>query len=312
MAGITDSPYRKICRSYGAGLTTSEMITSNVSLWHSKKSAHRLIVEDEPIASVQIAGSDPRMLAEAAKAVVGKGAKIVDINMGCPAKKVCKKLAGSALLADEVLVAQILNSVVNAIEVPVTLKTRTGWSQENKNGVKVAKIAEENGIAAIAVHGRTRACRFTGHAEYDTVRQIAEAVSIPVIVNGDIDSASKAQSVLSETGAQAVMIGRASWGNPWIFKTIDETLRKKSSDTSTPTESEIISTIEQHFIGLYKHYGDISGLRIARKHFQWYSQTFGLPNWIVKEFNKIEDNQLQLDSIRIHFKEYINHEEKVA
>ncbi len=311
MAGITDKPYRKLCRFYGAGLTTSEMITSDVSLWKTKKSAHRLVTdEDDPLTSIQIAGSDPKLLAEAAIAAEDRGAQIIDINMGCPAKKVCKKLAGSALLDNEELVESILQRVVKAVKVPVTLKTRTGWSPLKKNGPTVAKIAEDSGVSAIAMHGRTRACKFNGAAEYDTATQLAKSLSIPVIVNGDIDSAYKAKKILKETGASAVMIGRASWGNPWIFQQINQELTDTKQQESS--SEQIINTIEAHFNGLYDHYGELQGIRIARKHFLWYCQNFGLPKDIVSDFNQIETTELQLDLVRINFKEYINHEEKVA
>ena len=312
MAGVTDLPFRKICRNFGAGLTTSEMLTSDTRLWHSNKSANRLEYTEEkgPI-SMQIAGSDPKMLANAAQESVKRGAQIIDINMGCPAKKVCRKLAGSALLKDETLVAEILNSVVGAVNVPVTLKTRTGWDILNKNGPTVAKIAEDAGIAAIAIHGRTRACKFSGEAEFETVKRIVETVSIPVIANGDIASPSKAKEVLENTNAAAIMIGRAAWGNPWIFDQINRYLRGQPS-LEKPSLENVVSTIETHFRGLYSLYGELKGLRIARKHYLWYSQTFGLPNHVAKQFNDIQNSQSQIDAVYKTFEQHLNYEENVA
>ena len=311
MAGVTDLPFRKICRSFGAGLTTSEMVTSDTKLWQSDKSSQRLTYDTEqsPI-SVQIAGNDPDMMAHAAQACVSRGAQIIDINMGCPAKKVCKKLAGSALLKDEKLVADILEKVVNAVSVPVTLKTRTGWDQENKNGTTVARIAEESGIAALAIHGRTRACRFEGQAEFETIAKIVEEVSIPVIANGDITTPARAIEVLDQTNAAAVMVGRAAWGNPWIFDDIVRQLQ--GLDRIKPTFEEVVSTISQHFNGLYELYGDLKGLRIARKHFSWYCQTFGIPVEESRSFNLIETSKSQIEAVLSSFEQHFNHEEKAA
>ena len=225
MAGVTDQPFRQLCRRLGAGLVVSEMLASDTRLWSSRKSLLRLPHADDPEPrSVQIVGGDPQMLAEAACANVAMGAQIIDINMGCPAKKVCNKAAGSALLQDELLVAQILERVVSAVDVPVTLKIRTGWDTQNRNGVRIAQIAEQSGIQALAVHGRTRAERFFGAAEYDTIAAIKHAVSIPVFANGDIDSPEKARQVLLHTGADALLIGRAAQGRPWIFREINHYL----------------------------------------------------------------------------------------
>jgi tRNA-dihydrouridine synthase B len=225
MAGVTDLPFRQLCRQMGAGLVVSEMVAADPSTWSTRKSRLRIQFGDEPAPrSVQIAGYDPQMMADAAQFNVTQGAQIIDINMGCPAKKVCKRAAGSALLQDPWLVEDILKTVVAAVEVPVTLKIRTGWDRQNRNAVTIAKIAEESGIAALAVHGRTRACRFVGEVEYDTIAQVVEAVDIPVLANGDINSPEKAVSVLEHTGAAAVMIGRAAQGNPWIFKQINHYL----------------------------------------------------------------------------------------
>ena len=219
MAGVTDAPFRQLCRSFGAGMTTSEMTTADTSLWQTAKSRRRLDLDldAEPIA-VQIAGSEPAQLAEAARACVERGAQIIDSNMGCPAKKVCRKLAGSALLKDERLVAEILDAVVGAVDVPVTLKMRTGWDPDHKNAPDIARIAEDAGIQALAIHGRTRECRYRGEAEYETVARIKEGVSIPVIANGDIASPEKSLEVLRLTNADALMIGRGAQGRPWIFR----------------------------------------------------------------------------------------------
>lgn len=314
MAGVTDLPFRKICQKLGAGLTTSEMITSDVTLWNSSKSLCRLVNDKSSKIpnSVQIAGSDPVLMAQAAQHAVSLGAQIIDINMGCPAKKVCKKLAGSALLKDEKLVAEILSSVVQGVDVPVTLKTRTGWDTDNRNGVTIAKIAENAGIAAIAVHGRTRACRFQGEAEYDNIAEIVRNVSIPVIANGDINSPEKAKFVLDYTKAKAVMLGRASFGNPWLFTQVSNFLDQGVSGP-LPKEHTIIQIMEEHFKDLYKHYGDVKGLRIARKHFAWYCQQH-LGNTVtnIQDFYKLNTIQSQLDAVQSLLKRPHQNEEKVA
>ncbi len=314
MAGVTDSPFRKICQEMGAGLTTSEMVTSNLALWKSDKSQLRLInnVSSHIPNSIQIAGSDPQQMASAAQHAVAAGAEIIDINMGCPAKKVCKKLAGSALLRDETLVGEILAAVVNAVDVPVTLKTRTGWDEEHRNGLSIAKIAENEGVQALAVHGRTRACRFKGNAEYDTIAQIAQEVTIPVLANGDIDSAEKAKQVIDYTGAAAILVGRAAFGNPWIFQYISRFLRT-GEHAQKPTGETITRTMEAHFKDLYLHYGDYKGIRIARKHFAWYCQQHrGDSVTEIRAFNQLETIQPQLDAVRALFKRPYLHEEKVA
>jgi len=307
-------PYRNICRDMGAGLTTSEMLTSDTSLWGSEKSRHRLFCEGEDghPSSIQIAGSDPQMMATAASIVAEKGAQIVDINMGCPAKKVCKKLAGSALLRDERLVAKILSSVVASVDVPVTLKTRTGWNEELRNGPAIARIAENEGIAAIAVHGRTRSCRFKGKAEYDTIAKIVADCSIPVIANGDITSPEKAKYVLDYTGAAATMIGRAVFGNPWIFREISRFIAT-GVKIEKPRESEVKTVMEAHFRELYNFYGDYRGTRIARKHFAWYCQTH-LKDSVakVKTFNHLETSQSQLDAVHSLFERPFFYEDKAA
>jgi len=270
MAGVTDAPFRRLCRRFGAGMTTSEMTTADTSLWQTAKSRRRLDLDfdAEPVA-VQIAGSDPEQLAIAAKACVARGAQIIDINMGCPAKKVCKKLAGSALLKDENLVAEILTAVVAAVEVPVTLKIRTGWDPEYRNGVSIAKIAEESGIQALAIHGRTRACRYQGHAEYDTIAQINDVISIPVIANGDITTPEKSLEVLRLTNADGLMIGRGAQGRPWIFQELLHVLQNDS--VFSPLEkNELRDTIIGHLKDMHRFYGDLTGIRVARKHLTWY------------------------------------------
>ncbi|MFA5633080.1 MAG: tRNA dihydrouridine synthase DusB [Porticoccaceae bacterium] len=273
MAGVTDLPFRQLCRSFGAGLTVSEMVTADTRLWHTDKSRRRLPHASEPEPrAVQIAGADPHMLAHAARENVRLGAQIIDINMGCPAKKVCKRAAGSALLADERLVGEILRSVVGAVDVPVTLKIRTGASPSARNALSIARIAEDAGIQALAVHGRTRACKFNGHAEYDTIAAIVDAIAIPVIANGDIDSPHKAREVLAHTGAKAVMIGRAAQGRPWIFREINQLLTAGTLPAS-PSWQDIHRVLRGHVAALHDHYGDFMGVRIARKHVGWYLET---------------------------------------
>ena len=293
MAGITDRPFRALCRSFGAGLTVAEMVTCDQTLWNTQKSRLRLPHLDEPEPRmIQIAGGDPQMLAAAAKANVELGAQIIDINMGCPAKKVCKKAAGSALLKDEKLVAEILAAVVAAVDVPVTLKIRTGWSANHKNAVTIAKLAEQEGIQALTIHGRTREDRFNGQAEYDTLAEVCQTISIPVIANGDIDSPQKAQEVFNKTGANAIMIGRAAQGRPWIFRQIKSWLENKII-LPEPDPIEIHSIISQHLTGLYLTYGDFMGTRVARKHFGWYLQQANMNEWR-KRFNQLETTEQQL------------------
>jgi tRNA-dihydrouridine synthase B len=272
MAGVTDKPFRQLCKRMGAGYAVSEMTTSDPRLWKTKKSLWRMdhAGEPEPI-GVQIAGTDPQVLAEAARYNVEHGAQVVDVNMGCPAKKVCNSWAGSALLQDEALVARILAAVVGAVDVPVTLKIRTGWNRENKNGVRIARIAEDSGIQALAVHGRTRDMHYTGEAEYDTIAAIKQAVGIPVVANGDIDCPRKAREVLLKTGADALMIGRAAQGRPWIFREIAHFL-----NTGVPlpvlTPREVRDILLSHLEHLYAFYGEQAGVRIARKHLGWYAK----------------------------------------
>ncbi len=270
MAGITDAPFRRLCRRFGAGMTTSEMTTADVRLWRTAKSERRLDLDmDAEPRVVQIVGSEPQELATAARLCVDRGAQIIDINMGCPAKKVCNKAAGSALLRDTGLVARILEAVVKSVAVPVTLKMRTGWDKEHRNGVEVARIAEASGIKAIAVHGRTRACRFKGDAEYETIAQICNEVSIPVIANGDITTPEKSLEVLLISSAACLMIGRAARGRPWIFRELNFFL--KTGRRAPPLDNhELRDTMLSHLGDLYQFYGDRTGVRVARKHLTWY------------------------------------------
>jgi tRNA-dihydrouridine synthase B len=270
MAGVTDRPFRMLCRRLGAGVAASEMVTSDVRLWHTQKSRLRMdhAGECEP-RIVQIAGGDAAMMADAARQNADAGAQIIDINMGCPAKKVCNKAAGSALLRDERLVAAILEAVVKSVAVPVTLKMRTGWDAENRNGVRIARLAEASGIRALAVHGRTRADHYAGAAEYQTIRAIKAAVHIPVFANGDIDSGAKARAVLEETGADGVMVGRAAQGRPWIFREIGEFLTS-GRVLPPPAAAEVRDIMLAHLEQLYAFYGEHAGVRVARKHLGWY------------------------------------------
>jgi len=272
MAGVTDKPFRQLCKRLGAGLAVSEMTTADPRLWTTRKSMQRMdhVGEPDPI-SVQIAGYDPAMLAQAARYNVDHGAQIVDINMGCPAKKVCNVWSGSALLQDEALVARILDAVVRAVKVPVTLKIRTGWNRDNKNGVTIAKIAQDAGIAALAVHGRTRADLYEGDAEYDTIAAIKSAISIPVFANGDIDSPAKARAVLAATNADAVMIGRAAQGRPWIMREIAHYLATGET-LAPPSPREVRDILLGHLDDLYAFHGEPQGVRIARKHLGWYAK----------------------------------------
>ncbi|MGA9851975.1 MAG: tRNA dihydrouridine synthase DusB [Gammaproteobacteria bacterium] len=273
MAGVTDRPFRQLCKYLGAGLAVSEMVTAKAELRDSAKSRRRRDHDGEAEPRiVQIAGAEPAMLAEAARMNVAEGAQIIDINMGCPAKKVCNKAAGSALLQDEDLVRQILNAVVAAVDVPVTLKIRTGWDREHKNGVHIAKIAEQAGIHALTVHGRTRADLYEGEAEYDTIRAIKSAVAIPVMANGDVTTPQQAKAVLEKTGADAVMLGRAAQGRPWIFREIEHFLANGST-LPPPANEEIAEVMLGHLDNLYGFYGEFTGVRVARKHIGWYLKT---------------------------------------
>jgi tRNA-dihydrouridine synthase B len=272
MAGVTDRPFRILCRKLGAGLAASEMLTSDTRLWNTPKSRLRMSHEGEPEPRVvQLAGADPQALAEAARLNVDQGAQIIDLNMGCPAKKVCGKLCGSALLKDESLVSRILETVVKAVSVPVTLKIRTGWDPQHRNGVSIARIAESSGIQALAVHGRTRADFYDGMAEYETIRDIKSAIRIPVFANGDINVPQKAREVLDFTGADGVMIGRASHGAPWIFRAVNAFLSGGNAHSAL-SRTEVRDIILAHLDSLYAFYGEETGVRVARKHLGWYCE----------------------------------------
>jgi tRNA-dihydrouridine synthase B len=312
MAGVTDRPFRQLCRNLGAGMAISEMVSSNSLLWGSKKTQRRAdhAGETEP-KSVQIAGADPQMMADAARYNAEQGAQIIDINMGCPAKKVCNVMAGSALLQNETLVADILQAVVQAVDIPVTLKIRTGWDSQHKNAVTVARIAEDSGIQALAIHGRTRADQYTGDAEYDTIAQVKQKIHIPVIANGDITSPEKAKFVLEYAGVDAVMIGRAAQGRPWIFREIQNYL-----DTGVrlpePSPQEVRDILIGHLNNLYDFYGEYAGVRIARKHIGWYSK--GQPHGAAfrQAVNRVDSIEQQLTLIHDFFNNLQPREELAA
>lgn len=292
MAGITDQPFRRLCSRLGAGLTFSEMMSANPDVWHTEKSRLRLAHHHEiGVNAVQIAGADPTEMAAAAKINVEYGAQIIDINMGCPAKKVNKKTAGSALLREPDLVAQILDAVVKAVDVPVTLKIRTGWDRKNKNCLEIARIAEQAGISALTIHGRTRSCLFEGCAEYDSIKAVKQAVSIPVIANGDIDSAQKAKFVLDYTHADAVMIGRGSFGRPWLFKEVEEFL--ENGDLSPTSLDEKCRLMLKHIEDLHHFYGEEKGYRIARKHVGWYVGQLAPDSDFKRTFNALDSTKEQ-------------------
>ncbi|GAA4860273.1 tRNA dihydrouridine synthase DusB [Luteimonas vadosa] len=301
MAGVTDKPFRQLCKRLGAGMAMSEMTTSDPRFWNTEKSLRRMdhAGEPDPI-GVQIAGTDPAVMAEAARHNVDHGAQIIDINMGCPAKKVCKVWAGSALMQDEALVARILDAVVRAVDVPVTLKIRTGWDATHRNAPTIARIAEDAGIAALAVHGRTRDQQYTGTAEYDTIAAIKSALSIPVIANGDIDSPHKAAFVLEHTGADAVMVGRAAQGRPWIFREIAHYLATGDS-LPEPSLAEVRDVLLGHLHDLHAFYGETSGVRIARKHLGWYAKDRPENTAFRAVVNRACDARSQLDLTRDYF-----------
>jgi tRNA-dihydrouridine synthase B len=315
MAGVTDQPFRNLCRSKGAYWVVSEMVTSDQKLWHTSKSSHRLQFgsEAEP-RWVQIAGADPLMMAEAAFSNQELGAQIIDINMGCPAKKVCKKAAGSALLRDEKLVQRILESVVSAVSVPVTLKIRLGWSLDEQNAVKIAEIAQDAGVQLLSVHGRTKACKFAGTVNYDAIAEVVTAVDIPVIANGDIGSTEKAAWVLEHTGAAGIMIGRAAQGKPWLASQIDHYLKMKKNEKN-PNLCEIKNMLMTHIVDLGHFYGEVMGPRIARKHVGWYfaglteiEDTVGF----TRKFNSLNQISEQLEAIEIVFLAMQKREEAAA
>ncbi|MDY6890964.1 MAG: tRNA dihydrouridine synthase DusB [Pseudomonadota bacterium] len=297
MAGVTDRPFRQLCRRLGAGLAVSEMVTADRRLWHTRKSSLRLDHRGEPEPRcVQIVGGEPERLAEAARLNVANGAQIIDINMGCPAKKVCHRAAGSALLRDEPLVKDILQAVTAAVSVPVTLKIRTGWCPASRNAVRIARLAEQCGIAALAIHGRTRADGFRGEAEYDTLTRVREEVGLPLIANGDIDSPQKARQVLEWTGADAVMVGRAAQGRPWLLGQIDHFLRT-GRQRPDPTARQQQQILRHHLQALYAFYGSDLGVRIARKHLGWYLQRVPGSRSFRHAFNQLETAHDQVRAV---------------
>ena len=307
MAGVTDRPFRQLCKLMGAGMAVSEMVASNSLLWGSEKTRRRANHEGEvdPI-SVQIAGADPQMMADAARYNVDEGAQIIDINMGCPAKKICNVMAGSALLQNEPLVQRIVEAVVRAVQVPVTLKIRTGWDRSNRNAISVARIAESAGIQSLAVHGRTRACGYSGDAEYDTIAAVKAAVKIPVIANGDITTPEMAMQVLAYTNADAVMIGRAAQGRPWIFREIEHYL-KTGTHLPAPEVGEIHRVLIGHLHDLYAFYGEHTGVRIARKHISWYTKGLAGSASFRHAMNQLQTCAEQMDAVNIFFGELASH-----
>jgi tRNA-dihydrouridine synthase B len=312
MAGVTDRPFRQLCKKMGAGLAVSEMVSSNSLLWGSEKTKRRANHDGEvEPKSIQIAGADPRMMAEAARYNVDNGAQIIDINMGCPAKKVCNVMAGSALLQDEPLVSRILDAVVAAVDVPVTLKIRTGWDKSHRNGTRVARIAESAGVQALSIHGRTRACGYKGDAEYETIAAIKSAVTIPVIANGDITTPEKAKYVLEYTGADGIMIGRAAQGRPWIFREVEHFL-KTGEKLPEPSVAEVRNILLEHLRNLYSFYGEYTGVRVARKHISWYSK--GHPHGAVfrQLVNRVDTIEEQLQLIQEFFDKLMMREELAA
>ena len=301
MAGVTDKPFRLLCKRLGAGLAVSEMTNADPRLWHTRKSLRRMDHDGEPEpVSVQIAGYDPAMLAEAARFNVANGAQIIDINMGCPAKKVCNVWSGSALLQDEPLVARIVKAVVDAVEVPVTLKIRTGWNRDNRNALSIARIAEDNGIAALAVHGRTRADKYEGDAEYATIAAVKAAVRIPVLANGDVATPQQARHVLDLTGADALMIGRGAQGRPWIFREIAHYLATGEL-LPEPAPAEVAAILLGHLEQLYAFYGEQAGVRIARKHLGWYAKDRSQNAAFRHVANRAESAAEQLQLTRAYF-----------
>ena len=312
MAGVTDRPFRQLCKLMGAGMAVSEMVSSNSLLWGSIKTQRRANHEGEvsPI-SVQIAGADPEMLAAAARYNVEKGAQIIDINMGCPAKKICNIMAGSALLQNEKLVGKILDTVVKAVDIPVTLKIRTGWDKQHKNALSVAHIAENSGIQALAIHGRTRACAYTGEAEYDTIAAVKAAVKIPVIANGDITTPEKAKHILAYTKADAIMIGRAAQGRPWIFREINHYLTT-GQHLQTPEVTEIHRVLINHLYDLYDFYGEYSGVRIARKHISWYTKGLVGSAGFRHAMNQLQTSDQQLLEINVFFSKLAEENQRLS
>jgi tRNA-dihydrouridine synthase B len=300
MAGVTDLPYRNICREFGAGAAVAEMLTSDQSLWHSRKSSTRQIQPGEQgLRWVQILGNDPEQMASAARECERQGAHIVDINMGCPAKKVCRKVAGSALLQDEVLVEKILATVVSAVTIPVTLKIRTGWAKPHKNALTIGRIAEQCGVAALSVHGRTRGCGYDEAAEYETAALLKQSLKIPVIVNGDIATPQQARRVKVFTGADGIMLGRAALGNPWLFRKTAQFIDHNAL-VPDPAREELFACIAQHVRALHAFYGEYLGVRIARKHVGWYEEKFPQYVSLKKEFNAVASGEEQLELLARH------------
>jgi len=312
MAGVTDRPFRQLCKRLGAGMAVSEMVSSNSLLWGSEKTKLRANHDGEADPrSVQIAGSVPAMMADAAKHNADNGAQIIDINMGCPAKKICNVMAGSALLQNEKLVGEILEAVVGAVDIPVTLKIRTGWDRENRNAPTIAQIAENAGIQSLAIHGRTRTDAYKGDAEYDTIADIKSRVSIPVVANGDISTPEKARFVLNYTGADAVMIGRAAQGRPWIFREIDHFLTTGET-LAEPSLYEIRDILLEHLANLYAFYGEYTGVRVARKHIAWYSKGQSHGAEFRRAVTRVESSVEQLDMIQEFFLKLIQKQEIAA
>ena len=312
MAGVSDRPFRLLCRRLGAGLAVSEMVSADARLWDSRKTRLRLDHAGEPEPrSVQILGTDPPAMAEAARRNVERGAQIIDINMGCPAKRVCGTLAGAALLRDEALVGRILDAVVGAVSAPVTLKIRTGWDASHRNGLAIARIAERAGVRALTVHGRTRACGYTGSVDYAAIRAIKRAVAIPVIANGDIDGPEKARWALDHTGADAVMIGRAARGRPWIFREIAHFLAT-GQRLPPPTAAEIGRWVVAHLESLHAFYGETAGVRIARKHLAWYSQGWAAGAEFRARINSVEHSREQITLARDFLGHLANKERRAA
>ena len=301
MAGVTDRPFRQLCKELGAGYAVSEMAASNPRVWASEKTARRINHEGEmEPKAVQIAGADPALLAEAARFNVDRGAQIIDINMGCPVKKVCNNWCGSALLRDEPLVATLLEAVVAAVDVPVTLKFRTGWDRQHKNALTIARIAEQTGIAMLTLHGRTRADGYNGQAEYDTIAAVKAAVRIPVVANGDIDTPEKAAFVLKKTGVDAIMIGRAAQGRPWIFREIDHFLQHGTL-LAPPLVAEVKRLLLHHLQDHYSLYGTHIGVRSARKHIAWYTNGLMDATAFRQAMNRIDDCDAQLAAVANYF-----------
>lgn len=312
MAGVTDRPFRQLCKKFGAGLAVSEMISAKPETWSSDKTRARINHEGEAEPrSVQIAGADPQLMAAAAQYNVARGAQIIDINMGCPAKKVCNVMAGSALLRDEALVADIVAAVVRAVDVPVTLKIRTGWDKHSRNAVRVARIAREEGVQALAMHGRTRACGFGGEAEYDTIAEVKAAVALPLIANGDIRTPEQAKHVLAYTGADAIMIGRGAQGRPWIFREINRYLASNEL-LPAPSVSEIKTALLGHLNDLYEFYGYEKGVRIARKHIHWYTRNLVGGQQFWTSVSEVESAQQQVLLVAHFFDQLAEHDTRLA